>query len=401
MHKVQDGIIIQLHQFRLHRAANKGPQHQMTVGCAIDKFSAGETDRQNTPLFDGRNDQPKGIHGAGEVTELMSADHDSAGGVFNGLQLSTQSRCGRITEQFSGQPGRQSDDDRIKGLLFARRSDRPAAAGNRADGTHWRSRMKMKPRASSEIRFNRGDQIAQPACGSRKQSITGSASAFLRITTPPLLPTGGFLCQSGLDDTSMRRFHLRKPRERRLQTELFRVGRVNATNQRLDQMIQRFAAKSSPDELRQTFIVCGLATRYEVLTQQPQSTSHRQNGRSQQGPRVLRRHQHETFRHRHRPATRKYQRTSVTGIRRNQLTGESDFFTQLQPGGLIGDEGVRAELHQKTIRLFRANDAPQALRGFEERHVDRFAAGQKPMGRSQTRDTTSDHCDFQARGLCL
>ncbi|MDQ1559300.1 MAG: hypothetical protein QOD32_2360 [Pyrinomonadaceae bacterium] len=108
----------------------------------------------------------------------------------------------------------------------------------------------------------------------------------------------------------MRALHVEEARHRRAQAQLFRVGRVDAADHRLRHALQSLAPETSPDKLREAFVIViavntarASATREEEIERHARLTRPTENVRRDERPEARGREQVKAFGHGAQPPT--------------------------------------------------------------------------------------------------
>src|SRR5436305_699940 len=106
----------------------------------------------------------------------------------------------------------------------------------------------------------------------------------------------GALTACGSDQSAALALHVLEARQRRRETQFFRIGRINPGNKRLHEPVERLTTKPPAHEAREAFVAAILAApRNEILPGHPQLAERTEDRRLQDRPDATRGHEHKAI----------------------------------------------------------------------------------------------------------
>ena len=183
----------------------------------------------------------------------------------------------------------------------ARRAQR-AAVGQAHAPRPVGERRALRPHAQAQRggRQRRDQRIGQPLQTAAQRDEQAIARAA-RGGGGRLLPRARAQAE---DHRTVLAFEVEELRHGRRQAELFRIGGVDAADQRLRDALQRLAAQAAAHELRQRFFIVSVASWQQQVSGGAQLARPGQQRRTQERPQLRRRQQVQPVRHRDQPLPR-------------------------------------------------------------------------------------------------
>ncbi len=235
---------------------------------------------------------------------------------------------------------------------------------------------------------NRLDQTGDPVARSHEHAVASTAAVTFRLRCTLGLP------HHSSNQAAMLLLHIPKSRHGRQQTQLLRVARVNAADQRLHQPIVRLTSKATGHEGGQALVTIVLALRYKELGRHPQLGQRSEDGRRDHRPDAAGGHNDEPLGNPPQLPPTDHKGTSMLIVRLHQLVGKPDASTEVHGPRHVGNEVVRAPFEQEPVLAVRLQHATQLIPPLEQR--DRSFRRQfcQTMCGGQPRDAATDNCHF-------
>jgi hypothetical protein len=179
-----------------------------------------------------------------------------------------------------------------------------------------------------------------------------------------------------------------------LQAELVAVAGVNSAHQRLDQVFVSRATQATRDEGAQALI--GVApARQDEVEGHARLAAPGEEGRGEQRRQPGRRHHLEPLGQRMEAPAVHDEGAAVAVVGAEQARLQVEPPAERQRPGLLGDERVRAALHDESIAPLGADVAAQTVGPLEQREVQRAALLARELHRAvrggQPRNTSADY----------
>ena len=165
-------------------------------------------------------------------------------------------------------------------------------------------------------------------------------------------------------------FHCDETRQRRGQTQAFRITGVDPTDQRLDQPLERLAAQPPPHERCHALVTCLPTSANQRFACHPKLAPPREDRGTKYGPDSRSPQQLKTLGNRLWTTGTYHQGAAELGIGADQLIRDPQPMTQLGGGRLVGDEHVRTAFDQVVTQSNRLDHSAQPLRRLDQLDLD-------------------------------
>ena len=194
------------------------------------------------------------------------------------------------------------------------------------------------------------------------------------------------------DQAAVRSFHLEEPWKQRLHREAGRIAAVNAGQQRIGEILHRFAAEATAHERSDRFVGGSRPSGQDIFRGHAKFSAQREGARGDERRPVGRDAEHRRLGQRAQRAPANEKRAPVR--LRTQPMADPQFPAEFDGRGLLRQQRVGAGVDDEPAGALGLDDAAEGGRRFEQQ--ERHAAARELVGGRQAAHTAADDRDGRA-----